>query len=72
MVGYYAPEQRARPRGAYGIGVGQSGRACISELPRIPILGTGVKIVSAAAHFHGIGVARQGPWLTWVNKGVRQ
>src|SRR5829696_8859965 len=26
----------------------------------------GVKIVSAAAHFHGFGVARQGPWLTGV------
>jgi hypothetical protein len=19
-------------------------------------------------HFHGFGVARQGPWITWVNK----
>src|SRR5215208_3401587 len=27
----------------------------------------GVKIALAAAHFHGFGVARQGPWLTWVN-----
>jgi hypothetical protein len=26
-----------------------------------------VKIDSAAAHFHGFGVARQGPWVTWVN-----
>jgi hypothetical protein len=40
-----------------------------SELPRIHILGTGVKIDSAAAHFHGFGVARQGPWITSVNKG---
>jgi len=30
-----------------------------------------VKIVSAAAHFHGFGVARQGPWVTWVNKGKK-
>jgi len=43
-----------------------------SELRRIPLPGTGVKIVSAAAHFHGIGVARQGPWLTWVNKALPQ
>jgi hypothetical protein len=32
-------------------------------------LGTGVKIASATAHFHGFGVAQQGPWVTWVNKG---
>ena len=31
--------------------------------------GTGVKIVSAVALFHSFGVARQGPWVTWVNKG---
>jgi hypothetical protein len=30
-----------------------------------------VKIVSGAAHFHGFGVARQGPWVTWVNKGKK-
>ena len=41
----------------------------LSELPRIPIPRTGVKIAFAAALFHGFGVARQGPWLTWVNKG---
>ena len=41
------------------------------ELRRISLLGTGVKIVSAAAHFHGFGVARQGPWVTWVNKGKK-
>jgi hypothetical protein len=29
---------------------------------------TGVKIALATAHFHGFGVARQGPWVTWVNK----
>ena len=29
---------------------------------------TGVKMALAAAHFHGFGVARQGPWVTWVNK----
>jgi hypothetical protein len=39
------------------------------ELRRISLLGTGVKIVSAAAHFHGFGVARQGPWVTRVKKG---
>jgi hypothetical protein len=27
-----------------------------------------VKIALAAAHFHGFGVARQGPWVTSVNK----
>jgi hypothetical protein len=26
----------------------------------------------AAAHFHGFGVARQGPWNTWVNRGKRK
>src|SRR5215212_3359076 len=32
----------------------------------LSLLGTGVKIVSGAAHFHGFGVARQGPWVTGV------
>ena len=27
-----------------------------------------MKIASAAARFHGFGVARQGPWITWVNR----
>jgi hypothetical protein len=40
-----------------------------SELRRILLLGTGVKIALAAAHFHGFGVAPQGPWITWMNKG---
>jgi hypothetical protein len=30
-----------------------------------------VKIALAAAHFHGFGVARQGLWITWVNKDKR-
>src|SRR5215211_7617161 len=34
------------------------------ELRIIYLLGTGVKIASAEAHFHGFGVARQGPWIT--------
>jgi hypothetical protein len=42
------------------------------EVRRIYLLGTGVKIDSAAAHFHGFGVARQGPWNTWVNRGIRK
>jgi hypothetical protein len=29
-----------------------------------------VKIALGRLHFHGFGVARQGPWITWVNKGV--
>src|SRR5215212_2857180 len=33
---------------------------------------TGVKIVSAVALFHSFGVARQGPWITWVHKGKRK
>src|SRR5215208_52366 len=33
---------------------------------------TGVKIALAAALFHGFGVARQGPWNTWVNKGKKK
>src|ERR671910_3123680 len=38
------------------------------ELRRIYLPGTGVKIaLLAAAHFHGFGVARRGPWNTWVN-----
>jgi hypothetical protein len=41
----------------------------VYELRRIPLLGTGVKIVWAAAYFHGFGVAWQGPWNTWVNRG---
>ena len=41
----------------------------ICELPRIYLPRTGVKIVSAVALFHSFGVARQGPWVTWVNKG---
>jgi hypothetical protein len=41
------------------------------EVRRIHLPRTGVKIVSAAAHFHGFGVARQGPWVTRVNKGER-
>jgi hypothetical protein len=38
-----------------------------TEVRRISLLSTGVKIDSAAAHFHGFGVARQGPWNTSVN-----
>jgi hypothetical protein len=30
---------------------------------------TSVKIVLAAAHFHGFGVVLGRPWITWVNKG---
>jgi len=39
-----------------------------SELRRIPLLGTGVKIAFATAHFHSFGVALAGPWNTWVNR----
>src|SRR5215213_4955133 len=42
--------------------MGQTGRRSIAT----HILA--VKIALAAAHFHGFGVARQGPWVTWVNK----
>jgi hypothetical protein len=28
--------------------------------------------IALAAHFHGFGVARQGPWITWVNKGIKK
>jgi hypothetical protein len=38
------------------------------ELPRTPLPCTGVKIASASAYFHGFGVARQGPWITRVNR----
>src|SRR5215217_6930251 len=41
---------------------------CKGEVRRIPVPGTGVKIVSAVALFHSFGVARQGPWITRVNK----
>ncbi len=34
----------------------------------LSFLGTGVKIVSAAAHLHSFGVAPRGPWITSVNK----
>src|ERR671910_3589406 len=45
------------------------------EPPRTPFgrssqNSTDVKIAPAAAHFHGFGVARQGPWVTWVNKAA--
>ena len=43
--------------------MGQTGRRSIAT----HILA--VKIGSAAAHFHGFGVARQGPWVTSVNRG---
>src|SRR5215212_3810383 len=42
------------------------------QLRRIYLPGTGVKIVSAVALFHSFGVARQGPWITRVNKSLRQ
>src|SRR5215211_7609123 len=42
--------------------MGQTGRRSIAT----HILA--VKIVSAVALFHSFGVARQGPWVTWVNK----
>jgi hypothetical protein len=48
--------------GIIGIGPG------LCDLRRIDRPGTGVKIDSAATHFHGFGVAQQGPWATWVNK----
>jgi hypothetical protein len=34
-----------------------------NSLPR-----TGVKIALGRLYFHGFGVARQGPWITRVNK----
>jgi hypothetical protein len=46
--------------------MGQTGRRSIAT----HILA--VKIALAAAHFHGFGVARQGPWVTWVNRGKRK
>ena len=33
---------------------------------------TGVKMALAAVHFHGFRVARQGPWITSVNKGKKR
>jgi hypothetical protein len=45
--------------------MGQTGRRSIAT----HILA--VKIVLAAARFHGFGVTRQRPWITWVNKGNR-
>jgi hypothetical protein len=42
------------------------------EVRRIPLLGTGVKIGLATVHFHDFGVARAGPWNTWVNKGKKR
>src|SRR5215212_844583 len=40
------------------------------EVRRTRLLGTGVKIALAVALFHGFGMARQGPWNTWVNKSA--
>src|ERR671911_1441017 len=45
--------------------MGQTGRRSIAT----HILA--VKIALAAAHFHGFGVARQGPWITWVNSSAQ-
>jgi hypothetical protein len=44
--------------------MGQTGRRSITT----HILA--VKIASAEAHLHGFGVARQGPWVTSVNRFV--
>jgi hypothetical protein len=38
----------------------------------ISVLRTGVKIGLATVHFRGFGVARAGPWNTWVNKGKKK
>jgi hypothetical protein len=46
--------------------MGQTGRRSIAT----HILA--VKIALAAAHFHDFGVARQGPWNTWVNIGQEE
>jgi ABC-type phosphate/phosphonate transport system substrate-binding protein len=43
--------------------MGQTGRRSIAT----HILA--VKIALTVAHFHGFGVARQGPWITRVKKG---
>ena len=37
------------------------------EVPRTLVPGTGVKIALGRLHFHGFGVARQGPWITSEN-----
>src|SRR5215208_6177482 len=39
------------------------------QLRRTCLLRAWVKIGLAAAHFHSVGVARAGPWNTWVNRG---
>ena len=52
---------------------GESGKETqryLVGLPGSPL--TGVKIALAAAPFHGFGVARQGPWITWVNRARRR
>jgi hypothetical protein len=46
--------------------MGQTGRRSIAT----HILA--VKIALTVAHFHGFGVARQGPWVTSVNKGKKE
>jgi hypothetical protein len=42
------------------------------EVRRIPLPRTGVKIALGRLHFHGFGVARQGPWFTRVNRGQQE
>jgi len=45
----------------------------VYDLPRTLLLGTGVKIALAAAHFHSVGVALAEPWNTWVkNSGKNE
>src|SRR5215217_3218050 len=41
------------------------------EVRRTLLPGTDMKIALTAAHFDGFGVARQGPWITWVNNEKR-
>jgi hypothetical protein len=40
------------------------------EVHRIYLAGTGVKIVSEAAHLYGFEVALARPWDTWMNKAL--
>jgi mannose-6-phosphate isomerase-like protein (cupin superfamily) len=59
------PEQKKIASAPY---FGNALKATFRELLFL-LPGTGVKIALAVVDFHGFGVARQGPWTTWVNKG---
>jgi hypothetical protein len=75
-LGLYGIHKKGPPAGGaysgdpWSFGAGLC-RILHPDFQEFSFLSTDVKIASAAAHFHGFGVARQGPWITWVNSCIR-